>query len=104
MENTGDDYSEIRDVIARYETLHATHQDLISRSKLAHERSDQIRFRLQTLNREKNDLILEQNNELVHYQAQLESLRLRTQAAQENWDRVMSSSTQKSLTLGQIRM
>jgi hypothetical protein len=53
---------------------------------------------------EKNNIILNNNNELANLQTKLEESQHRTAFWQAEWDHTIKNATQKSLLLGQIKM
>ena len=102
IEATGEEFNEPRDVIGRYDTLLQTIRDLQERSKDAQEQQDTNRAYLQSMMQEKNNQILSHTNEVAVLQSKLEKLRLRNGVAQEKWDKLAETASEKRLNLVQV--
>lgn len=99
-----DEFSELREIMARYDTLISTHNDLLSR-----EQKNQI-----TMEKEKqkfNRFTEEKNNEILHYNNQLAQLQTRLDKAQSEavhweskWTHIQNTAARKTLLLGQIKI
>lgn len=99
-----EDFGEVKDIIARYDTLIATNSELVERSREAQERSEQQRASLGARTEEKNNVILAYNNEMADLQTDLEEIQQKSAKWQAEWDLTVKNATQKSLLLGQIKM
>ena len=104
VEHSGSEFSEVKDVISRFDTLTLTNTDLIDRSKAVLERNENQRTVFVATTEEMNNNILNYTNALAQLQTRLEEKQLQTQKWQEEWDRIVSTASQKSLMLGQIKM
>lgn len=102
IEATGEEFNEPRDIIGRYDTLLQTIRDLQERSKDAQEQQDSNRASLQTMVQDKNNQILSNTNEVAILQSKLEKARLRNAVAQEKWDKLAETASEKRLNLVQV--
>ncbi|XP_065831494.1 coiled-coil domain-containing protein 42 homolog [Oscarella lobularis] len=101
---SAEDFSEIREVIARHDTLVMTHRDLLVNE---HENQDAIeseRARLAKFTEEKNNEILNYNNRLAHLQTKLEETKSRAVKWESQWTHIQNTAATKTLVLGQINM
>ncbi|RKP21833.1 hypothetical protein ROZALSC1DRAFT_26765, partial [Rozella allomycis CSF55] len=94
------DYDEIKDLLARYETLITTYNDLLLRSQEAQESIEKERSRLLHLLEAKNDTILSHNNELSRLHDILEIAQRKTVMMEHEIDKKTKESTQRTLILG----
>ncbi|KAI8826009.1 uncharacterized protein EV422DRAFT_491734 [Fimicolochytrium jonesii] len=101
---TVEEFSEVKDIIARFDTLAATNSALLDRAREAQERTERDRSGFVHSTEEKNTTILNQNNEIAKLQSKLEHLQSRTTKLQSECDQTINNATQKSLLLGQIKM
>lgn len=104
VENSGSEFSEVKDVISRFDTLTASNTDLIERAKKAQESNENQRTVFSRATEEMNNSMLNYTNTLAQLQTRLEESQHETQKWQEEWDRIVSTASQKSLLLGQIKM
>lgn len=98
------EFAEVKDVIGRFDALTATNTDLKDRERLVQETMDKERADFAHQTESKNAIILNYNNELAKLQARAEESRQLAQRSQLQWDRLVSTSTKKSLEIGQIKM
>ncbi|KAJ1560222.1 Cilia- and flagella-associated protein 73, partial [Cladochytrium tenue] len=107
---TADEFGEVKDILSRFDTLSATNQELLGRARDAQEKTEGDRARLGKiieaclLITEKNNLVLNYNNEIARLQTCLEESKLRTTRQQQEWDAALRSASAKTLLLGQIKM
>nr|KAJ3419835.1 Cilia- and flagella-associated protein 73 [Polyrhizophydium stewartii] len=101
---SGDEFAEIKDIISRYDTLSATNAELIERARNAQERTEKDRQAFLASSEEKNNVILNKNNEIARLQTKLEETQLRSAKWQSELDQTLKNATQKSLLLGQVKM
>ncbi|KAI9364973.1 coiled-coil domain-containing protein 42 [Zopfochytrium polystomum] len=99
-----DEFGEVKDLLARHDTLAATNQELLARAKEAQERTEADRLRFAKITEEKNNIILNYNNEIAKLQTKLEESQLRSGKFQLEWDLTLKNATAKTLLLGQIKM
>ncbi|KAI9203153.1 uncharacterized protein BJ171DRAFT_425735 [Polychytrium aggregatum] len=103
LENT-DDFGEVKDILARFDTLCATNGELIDRAREAQERTERDRLQFSLSTEEKNNLILNYNNEIAKLQTRLEESQLKSAKWQAEYDSTLNSVSQKTLLVGQIKM
>lgn len=99
-----EEFDETREIIARHDTLVHTREDLLDHD---HENQDDIeaeRLSLKKFTEEKNNEILSYNNELAHLQTRLEQAEGQAVKWESEWTRIQTTSAQKTLLLGQIKM
>lgn len=99
-----EEFGELKDIISRFDTLSATNHELLVRSREAQDLTERSRLEFARSIEEKNNRILNYNNEIAKMQALMETTQLRTQKCQQEWDRTLKSATQKSLMVGQVKM
>ncbi|KAI8903214.1 hypothetical protein EDD86DRAFT_233305 [Gorgonomyces haynaldii] len=86
------DFDEIKDIISRYDTLAASNQELLERSRHAQEKTHLLRLQFQN------------QTQIARLQAKLEESVLKTQRHQQELDQFLMHQSQKSLELGQVKM
>ncbi|KAJ3199347.1 Cilia- and flagella-associated protein 73 [Dinochytrium kinnereticum] len=101
---TVEEFGEVKDIISRYDTLSATNAELIDRAREAQERTERDRLAFVTGTEEKNNVILNYNNQIAKLQTRLEETQLRSGRWQSEWDLTLKNATSKSLLIGQIKM
>ncbi|KAI8919546.1 hypothetical protein BC831DRAFT_481471 [Entophlyctis helioformis] len=101
---SGDEFAEIKDIISRYDTLSATNGELIERARNAQEKTEKDRQAFLASSEEKNNVILNRNNEIARLQTKLEEMQSRSAKWQSELDQTLKNATQKSLLLGQVKM
>ncbi|KAI9329736.1 hypothetical protein BDR26DRAFT_909372 [Obelidium mucronatum] len=101
---TTEEFGEVKDIISRFDTLAATNQELIDRAREAQERTERDRAMLINSTEEKNNLILNCNNDIAKLQTRLEEAQMRSAKCQLEWDQTLKNATAKTLELGQIKM
>ncbi|KAJ3191374.1 Cilia- and flagella-associated protein 73 [Irineochytrium annulatum] len=99
-----EEFGEVKDIIARYDTLSATNAELLERAREAQERTEKDRLSFVTSTEEKNNIILNFNNEIAKLQTRLEETQFRSGKWQSEWDQTLKNATSKSLLIGQIKM
>ncbi|KAJ3189118.1 Cilia- and flagella-associated protein 73 [Gaertneriomyces sp. JEL0708] len=99
-----EEFGETKDILARYDTLAATNQELLQRAREAQDKTESDRLAFMHATEEKNNLILNYNNDIARLQTKLEELQLNSARWQAECDHTMNNATQKSLLLGQIKM
>ncbi|KAH6559861.1 hypothetical protein BASA60_000426 [Batrachochytrium salamandrivorans] len=101
---SGNDFSEIKDIISRFDTLSATYVELVERARTAQERTEKDRQAFLSSSEEKNNVILGRNNEVARLQTKLEEVQIKSAKWQAELDQMIKNATQKSLLLGQVKM
>ena len=99
-----EEFQEIREIIARYDTLTATHQDLFEREAKNQEKYEQERARLMKFTEEKNNEVLNYNNQLAHLQTELEKTQSIAVKWESQWTHIKNTAATKTLLLGRIKM
>ncbi|XP_031555849.1 coiled-coil domain-containing protein 42 homolog [Actinia tenebrosa] len=103
LENA-EEFQEIREVIARYDTLTATHQDLLERETKNQEKYEKEKARLVKFTEEKNNEILGYNNQLANLQTKLENTQSVAVKWESQWTHIKNTAAKKTLLLGRIKM
>lgn len=103
LENNSE-YVEVKDIISRFDTLSATNSELLDRSRSAQERTEQDRQSFAITLEEKNNMILNCNNQIAKLQAKLEDRKHASAKYQAELDKILKNASQKSLFLGQVKM
>ncbi|XP_030066673.1 coiled-coil domain-containing protein 42 [Microcaecilia unicolor] len=101
---TSDQFQEVHEVIGRYHTLQATHEDLQQSAQEAQEKTEQARGQLARYVEEKNDAILEFNNELALLQTRLDHAQSEVIVWESRWAHIQNTAAKKTLLLGTIKM
>ncbi|XP_028400543.1 coiled-coil domain-containing protein 42 homolog [Dendronephthya gigantea] len=99
-----EEFTEIRDIIARYDTLTATHQDLFEREARNQEKYEQEKARLMKFTEEKNNEVLNYNNQLAQLQTELEKTQSIAVKWESQWTHIKNTAATKTLLLGRIKM
>ena len=99
-----EEFQEIREIIARYDTLTATHQDLFEREAKNQEKYEQERARLMKFTEEKNNEVLNYNNQLAQLQTELEKTQSIAVKWESQWTHIKNTAAKKTLLLGRIKM
>lgn len=97
-------FGEVKDLIARYDTLFATNNELLERARDAQERTEQYRNSFILSSEEKNNTLLNYNNTIAKLQTRLEESQRKSSKRQSEWEHTLKSATQKTLLHGQIKM
>ncbi|XP_006005487.1 coiled-coil domain-containing protein 42 homolog [Latimeria chalumnae] len=95
---------EVRDVIARFDTLLNNHNNLIKNDSHNQKTIKKERARLHKFLEEKGDEILEANNKITKLQDELEKFRSQTFKWEQKWAHILNTAAEKTLLLGQIKM
>nr|KAI8747605.1 putative coiled-coil domain-containing protein 42 [Biomphalaria glabrata] len=100
----GEDFHEIRDIITRWDTLTATHQDLLERDQLNHEKVEKQRQDLMKYMEEKENQVLNYNNQLSTLQTRLDAAQSEAVKWESKWTHIKNTAAKKTLLLGRIKM
>merc|ERR1711976_353705 len=101
---TAEEFHEIREVIARYDTLTATHEDLMERDQINQEKMEKERSDLMKYTEEKNNDILSYNNQLAGLQTRLDKAQSQAVKWESKWTHIKNTAAKKTLLLGRIKM
>lgn len=99
-----EDFHEIREVTARYDTLIATHNDLLANENRNQDAIEQERAKLNRFIEEKNNEVLNCNNQLAQLQTSLEKTQSRALKWESTWTHIQNTAAKKTLLLGRIKM
>lgn len=99
-EKNSDEFSDISDILARYETLKKSHSSLSRKSQKLEEELQQIKLRRDQYEKERKDEMLELNIEISVFQKRIEETDVKRSDMQKEVDIVGSAATQKDLELG----
>ncbi|XP_077995509.1 coiled-coil domain-containing protein 42 homolog [Glandiceps talaboti] len=101
---TADEFHEIREIIARYDTLVATHEDLIEKDHENQEAVEAERTRIHKFTEDKNNEILNYNNMLANLQTRLDRAQSEAVKWESVWTHIKNTAAKKTLLLGRIKM
>ncbi|KAH3886209.1 coiled-coil domain-containing protein 42 homolog isoform X2 [Dreissena polymorpha] len=107
MEKTlerGEEFHEMRDVIARYDTLTATHEDLLKSEQKNQDVIEKHRQNLMKYIEEKDNEILSYNNQLSSLQTRLDVAQSEAVKWESQWTHIKNTAAKKTLELGRIKM
>lgn len=100
----GEEFHELRDIIARWDTLTATHQDLLERDQKNQEMMETQRADLMKYVDEKDNEILGFNNKLSGLQTKLDDAQSEAVQWESVWNHIKNTAAKKTLLLGRIKM
>ncbi|XP_006863565.1 PREDICTED: coiled-coil domain-containing protein 42A [Chrysochloris asiatica] len=98
------DFEDIHEVIARYKTLVSRNHDLKHSAQEGQEKIDQAKAQLAHYIQEKEDEILQHNNELAQLQMRFDRARSNVIIWESRWEHIQNTAAQKTLLLGTIKM
>ncbi|XP_031994300.1 coiled-coil domain-containing protein 42 isoform X2 [Hylobates moloch] len=98
------EFEEIHEVIARYKTLVSMHHDLMQSAQEGQEKIERAKARLARYMEEKDDEILQQNNELARLQMRFDRARSNVIIWESRWAHIQNTAAKKTLLLGTIKM
>lgn len=104
VQETSDEFSEIREIIARYDTLVATHLDLLEREQANQDAIENEKAKLMKFQEEKNNEILYYNNQLAQLQTRLDQAQSRAVKWESKWTHIQNTAAKKTLLLGRIKI
>lgn len=99
-----DEFHEIREIIARYDTLTTTHQELVHHGQQNQDKVDDIKRELMLFTEEKNNEILNINNRLSALQSRLDRAESDAVKWESKWMHIQNTAARKTLMLGRIKM
>ncbi|XP_057391119.1 coiled-coil domain-containing protein 42 isoform X4 [Balaenoptera acutorostrata] len=98
------EFEEIHEVIARYKTLVSMHQDLMQSAQEGQEKVERAKAQLARYKEEKDDEILQHNNELARLQMRFDRARSDVIIWESRWAHIQNTAAKKTLLLGTIKM
>merc|ERR1712066_1093304 len=99
-----DEFSELREVMARYDTLIATHSDLMSREQKNQEIMEREKHKFHKFMEDKNTEILHCNNQLAQLQTRLDKAQSEAVHWESKWTHIQNTAAKKTLLLGRIKI
>ncbi|XP_065055065.1 coiled-coil domain-containing protein 42 homolog [Rhopilema esculentum] len=99
-----EEFHEIREITARYDTLIATHMELLEREHRNQDAMEKEKARLNRFIEEKNNENLNYNNQLAQLQTQLEEAQSNAVKWESQWTFIQNTAAEKTLLLGRIKM
>eukprot|EP00397_Hematodinium_sp_SG-2012_P032005 GEMP01034038.1.p1 GENE.GEMP01034038.1~~GEMP01034038.1.p1 ORF type:complete len:375 (+),score=100.29 GEMP01034038.1:65-1126(+) len=104
VKDSCDDYSEIQDLVTRYETLESAHQDLVDAQTQFDQRNEALRTEFQNYKKQKAMEILAFTNRTASLQSELEEVEKSRQHFEYLSEEARQQQSEQSLYLGQILM
>lgn len=101
---SAEEFQEIREIIARFDTLTATHQDLLETEIKNQDRVEEEKKMLSKYSEEKNNEILKYNNQLAGLQTRLDTAQSQAVKWESKWTHIENTAAKKTLLLGKIKM
>uniref|UniRef100_A0A8D0GJK1 Coiled-coil domain containing 42 n=1 Tax=Sphenodon punctatus TaxID=8508 RepID=A0A8D0GJK1_SPHPU len=98
------EFEEIQEVIGRYKTLVGMQEDLIDSAQEGLEMIEKEKTHLARYTEEKDDEILQHNNELARLQARFDRARSEVIVWESRWAHIQNTAAKKTLMLGTIKM
>eukprot|EP00306_Pavlova_sp_CCMP459_P010700 CAMPEP_0185189618 /NCGR_PEP_ID=MMETSP1140-20130426/6149_1 /TAXON_ID=298111 /ORGANISM="Pavlova sp., Strain CCMP459" /LENGTH=412 /DNA_ID=CAMNT_0027756195 /DNA_START=8 /DNA_END=1246 /DNA_ORIENTATION=+ len=98
------EFPDIAEILMRYDTLDATHNDLVERSRLGQAQLEEQAIRNAKYAKEMSDETLANNNEIANLQQRLEVVQGITQRLQMETERRLQDAAEVTLQLGQVLM
>jgi len=99
-----DEFSELREVMARYDTLIATHSDLMTREQKNQEIMEREKHKFHKFMEDKNTEILHCNNQLAQLQTRLDKAQSEAVHWESKWTHIQNTAAKKTLLLGRIKI
>ena len=99
-----DEFSELREIMARYDTLIATHNDLLNREQKNQITMEKEKQKFNRFTEEKNTEILHYNNQLAQLQTRLDKAQSEAVHWESKWTHIQNTAARKTLLLGQIKI
>jgi len=99
-----DEFSELREIMARYDTLIATHNDLMHREQKNQENMEKEKHRFHKFMEDKNTEILHCNNQLAQLQTRLDKAQSEAVHWESKWTHIQNTAAKKTLLLGRIKI
>lgn len=99
-----DEFHEIREITARYDTLIATHRELLERDHKNQDAMEREKASLGRFIEEKNNENLNYNNQLAQLQTHLEDAQSKAVTWESKWTEIQNTAAEKTLLLGRTKM
>jgi len=101
---SAEEFHEIREIIARYDTLIATHNELLASENKNQDAIENEKTKLNKFMETKNNEILNCNNQLANLQTELEKTQSDALKWESAWTHIQNTAAKKTLLLGRIKM
>ncbi|KAM8797008.1 coiled-coil domain-containing protein 42 [Eudromia elegans] len=98
------EFEEIREVIGRHKTLVRMHEDLLQSAQTRMEMIEKAKVLLAQYTEEKEDKILQYNNELAQLQTRFDQAHSDVLIWESHWAHIQNTAAEKTLMLGTIKM
>ncbi|XP_066111635.1 coiled-coil domain-containing protein 42 isoform X1 [Saccopteryx bilineata] len=98
------EFEEIHEVMARYKTLVSMHYDLMQSAQEGQEKIERAKAKLAHYMEEKDDEILQHNNELARLQMRFDRARSDVIIWESRWAHIQNTAAKKTLLLGTVKM
>jgi len=99
-----EEFHEVREITARYDTLIATHNDLLANENRNQDAIEQEKAKLNRFIEDKNNEVLNYNNQLAQLQTELEKTQSKAVKWESTWTHIQNTAATKTLLLGRIKM
>jgi len=99
-----DEFSELREIMARYDTLIATHNDLMKREQENQKTMEKEKLKFHKFMEDKNTEILHCNNQLAQLQTRLDKAQSDSVHWESKWTHIQNTAAKKTLLLGRIKI
>eukprot|EP00794_Sanderia_malayensis_P013932 gene13932-15384_t len=99
-----EEFHEIREITARYDTLIATHLELLEKQHKNQDAMEKEKALLNKFIEEKNNENLNYNNQLANLQTELEEAQSDAVEWESKWTHIQNTAAEKTLVLGRIKM
>lgn len=104
VQEATDEFSEVREIMARYDTLVATHVDLLERDQQNQDAIEMEKSRLARFTEEKNNEVLNCNNQLAELQMRLDVAQSKAVKWESKWAHIQNTAAKRTLLLGRIKI
>ncbi|XP_065682767.1 coiled-coil domain-containing protein 42 homolog isoform X1 [Hydra vulgaris] len=99
-----DEFQELREITARYDTLINTHNELLARENKHQDDIENEKSKLSKFVEKKNNEMLSYNNQLAQLQTELEKEQSNALKWESEWTHIQNTAAKKTLLLGKIKM
>jgi len=104
VQESTEEFSEIREIMGRYDTLVATHVDLVERDQKNQDAIENEKSRLVRFTEDKNNEILNCNNQLAELQTRLDQAQSKAVKWESKWAHIQNTAAKRTLLLGRIKI
>lgn len=99
-----DEFTELKEIIGRYDTLKSTRLKLLKRERNMQEQLKEDRYFLVKYKETKYNEILNHNNLLADMNAHHDELQIKSSKLEGEWSRILDNTSTKALLVGRIRI